>query len=131
MAFAFDTLAYAKRLRDAGVPTDQAEAHAEAAQAFIMAELVTRTDLEGVRRELDTSILATRRDLESAKRELETSILATRTDLQTARRELDTSILTTRRDLEGAIERLTLRLTVRLGGLIAIGVAILAMIIKL
>jgi len=31
MAFAFDTLAYAKRLRDNDVPQQQAEAHAEAA----------------------------------------------------------------------------------------------------
>lgn len=46
MAFAFDTLAYAKRLRDRGVPQDQAEAHAEAAREFIMAELVTKTDLQ-------------------------------------------------------------------------------------
>jgi hypothetical protein len=45
MAFAFDTLGYAKHLRDAGVPQPQAEAHAQAAREFIMAELVTKTDL--------------------------------------------------------------------------------------
>ncbi len=38
-------MAYAKRLRDAGIPTAQAEAHAEAAREFIMAELVTKADL--------------------------------------------------------------------------------------
>ena len=46
MVFALDTLGYAKHLRDKGVPIDQAEAHAEAARDFIMAELVTKTDLE-------------------------------------------------------------------------------------
>lgn len=46
MAFAFDTLAYSKRLRDAGVEQLQAEAHAEAARAFIMTDLVTKSDLE-------------------------------------------------------------------------------------
>jgi hypothetical protein len=46
MVFALDTLGYAKHLRDNGVPIDQAEAHAEAARDFIMAELVTKTDLE-------------------------------------------------------------------------------------
>jgi hypothetical protein len=63
MAFAFDTLGYAKRLRDAGVPQPQAEAHAEAAREFIMAELVTKTDLntalQGVHgeiRQLETKI---------------------------------------------------------------------------
>jgi hypothetical protein len=44
--FALDTLAYAKHLHDRGVPHDQAEAHAEAARDFIMAELVTKIDLE-------------------------------------------------------------------------------------
>lgn len=107
------TLGYAKRLRDAGISVEQAEAHAEAARDFVMGELVTRNDLEVARRGLDTSILATRRDLEVAQR------------------GLDTSILATRRDLEAAIERQTLRLTVRLGGIVAIGVAILATIIKL
>ena len=46
MAFAFDSLSYAKHLRDHGVQQDQAEAHAEAARQFIMAELVTKTDLQ-------------------------------------------------------------------------------------
>jgi hypothetical protein len=45
MAFTFDSLSYAKRLRDNGVPQDQAEAHAEAARMFIMNELITKEDL--------------------------------------------------------------------------------------
>jgi hypothetical protein len=56
MAFAFDSLGYAKRLREAGLPQDQAEAHAEAAREFVMAELVTRHDLDVLRRELETKI---------------------------------------------------------------------------
>ena len=77
MAYAFDTLGYAKRLRDAGIALDQAEAHAEAARDFVMAELVTKSDLEA------------------------------------------------------AMDRLSLRLTIRLGGMLAIGVAALAAIVKL
>ena len=46
MAFAFDSLSYAKHPRDHGVPQDQAEAHAEAARQFVMAELVTKLDLQ-------------------------------------------------------------------------------------
>jgi hypothetical protein len=45
MVYTFDTLGYAKRLRDRGVPQEQAEAHAEAARDFMMAELVTKADL--------------------------------------------------------------------------------------
>lgn len=45
MTVAFDTLGFSKRLRDAGYSQKQAEAHAEAARDFIMAELVTKSDL--------------------------------------------------------------------------------------
>ena len=44
MVFAFDTLSFARHLRDHGVPQAQAEAHAEAARQFMMAELVTKQD---------------------------------------------------------------------------------------
>jgi hypothetical protein len=71
VAWAFDTLGYAKRLRDGGVPNPQAQAHAEAAREFIMSELVTK------------------------------------------------------QDLQSAIETQTLRLTVRLGGIVAAGVGVL------
>jgi hypothetical protein len=84
MTFAFDSLGYAKRLREAGVPRDQAEAHAEAARQFIMAELVTRYDLDVLRRELETRI-----------------------------------------------DTLSMRLTIRMGVMVATGVATLAAIIKL
>jgi hypothetical protein len=45
MAYAFDTLGYSKRLQDGGFPRSQADAAAEAARDFVMAELVTKTDL--------------------------------------------------------------------------------------
>jgi hypothetical protein len=95
MAYAFDTLGYAKRLRSADISTEHAGAHAEAAREFIVAELMTRNDLEVVRRELDNSILAARRDLTAV------------------------------------IDHQTLKLTVRLGGMVTIAVAVLATIIKL
>jgi hypothetical protein len=102
MAFAFDSLGYAKHLRDAGVPLDQAEAHAEAARQFIMAELATRYDLGVLRNDLDT-----------------------------VRRELETKIDAVRRELEAKIDTLSMRLTIRMGVMIAAGVAALAAIIKL
>jgi len=46
MVYTFDSLGYARRLRDHGVPQDQAEAHADAARDFIMTELVTKSDLQ-------------------------------------------------------------------------------------
>ena len=41
----FDTLGYARFLREGGVPQEQAETHAEAARQFIMADMATKDDL--------------------------------------------------------------------------------------
>lgn len=98
MAYAFDTLGYAKRLRDAGISQGQAEAHAEAAREFVMGELVTKADLLAIRADL----LATKADLQAMKADLQT-----------------------------AIDTLSLRLTLRLGVMLAAGLATLAAIIKL
>jgi len=95
MAYTFDSLGYAKRLRDGGVPQDLAEAHAEAARDFMMAELATKSDL-----------------------------LAIKSDLLATEQRLQTSIKT----LE---ETLTLRLTVRLGAMLVVGIGALATILKL
>ncbi len=105
MVYAFDSLGYAKRLRDRGIPQEQAEAHAEAARDFIMAELVTKPDL-----------LAVKADVIAVKNE----VLAVKNDL-----------LAVKNELQLAIDNLGLRLTVRLGVMVAAGVATLAAIIKL
>jgi len=77
MTAAVDTLSFAQKLRSAGVPDKQAEAHAEAVRDFVMPELATKADV--VR-------------------------------------------------LEHLIERQTLRLTVRLGGLLVVGIGALAVL---
>lgn len=46
MALAFDTLAFAKHLRDHGVKSSEAEAHAEALGKFILPDIVTKADLQ-------------------------------------------------------------------------------------
>ena len=95
MVYAFDTLGYAKRLRNAGISLEQAEAHAEATREFVMGDLVTKADLQ-----------------------------ATRADLQAAIA-----------DLKADMDTLSLRLTVRLGVMLATGLAtsigLIAAIIKL
>jgi hypothetical protein len=84
MVLAFDTLGYAKRLRERGISQDQAEAHAEAARDFIMVELFTKTDAVNLKQELQV-----------------------------------------------AMDNLGLRLTVRLGVLLAAGIGTLAALLKL
>jgi hypothetical protein len=56
VVWAFDTLGYAKRLREAGVPSSQADGHAEAAREFIMIELVTKQDLLATEQKLQAAM---------------------------------------------------------------------------
>ena len=77
MVYAFDTLSYARYLREKGVPSERAEAHADAVRQFVMSELVTK------------------------------------------------------QDLALALDNATLKLTVRLGAMLAAGVAVLGAVIKL
>src|SRR5229473_1139948 len=100
MAFAFDSLGYAKKLRDAGVSQDQAEAHAEAAREFIMTELVTHSDLDILRREFGRDFEGLRGDFEGLRGDFQ----RLRGDFESLRREVDLKI-----------DNLGLRLTVRLG----------------
>ena len=109
MAYTFDSLGYAKRLRGSGVPQEQAEAHAEAARDFIMAELVTKNDLLATKQELQT-------ELRSLAADVRTSIAELRSNVAELRSNMDTQ---------------TLRLTVRLGAMLAVAIGALATIMKL
>ena len=106
MAYTFDSLGYAKRLRDRGVAQDQAEAHAEAARDFIMPELATKADL-----------LATEQRL--------------RTELRTSISELQTELRTSVTELRTSNETLALRLTVRLGAMLVVGFGALATVLTI
>jgi hypothetical protein len=84
MVFAFDTLSYARYLKERGIAQEQAEAHAEAVRQFIMVELVTKADLQSAIGHVDAKL-----------------------------------------------DNLSLRLTVRLGVMLAAAVALLATVLKL
>ena len=53
---AIDTLRYARRLKDAGVPHDQAEAMADAIGSELVEQLATKVDLDKAVTRLDGSI---------------------------------------------------------------------------
>ena len=98
----FDTLSYARRLKQAGLPEAQAEAIADVTRELVVQDVATEADLA-----------ALTADLAAVKAELKADISA-----------LD-------QRLTALIEAQGLRLTVRLGGLIVVGIAALAAIIKL
>ena len=60
-----------------------------------------------------------------------TILACSENDLDTVRRELETKIDAMRRELDAKIDTLSMRLTIRMGVMIAAGVAALAAIIKL
>src|ERR1700740_3432302 len=101
MAYTFDSLGYAKRLRDGGVPRDQAEAHAEAARDFIMLELATKTDLLAVRADfqvMKADLLPIKTDLQGVKADLQ----GVKADLQGVKADLQgvkTDLLTMKQEL--------------------------------
>lgn len=161
MAFAFDTLAYVRRLRDGGIPAQAAEVHADAAREFIMTEVATRSDLEVLRRELETSF-SHRFDLLEASittnvQRLETQISSNVERLEASissnvqrleasissnvqrleasdtslREDMKEGFLSVRRDMASALKNVEDRMTVKMGFMFATAIGILAAIIKL
>ena len=114
---AFDTLTYARRLREVGVPQEQAEAHAEALAAAVTETLATKHDLQ----ELAGAMKHDLQGLAAAmKQDLQGLAAATKQDL----RELAAGTKQDMRELE-------LRLSIRLGGMVGVSVAAVAVLVKL
>ena len=135
MAFAFHTLAYTRRLRDGGIPAQAAEVHADAVREFIMTELVTKSDLEVVRRELETSFSHRFERLETSiatnAQKLEASDTANRRELEGSIGTVRDEVRAFRREIGAATKSLEDRVTVKMGFMLATAIAILAGIIKL
>ena len=98
----FDTLAYARKLKSAGFTEEQAEIQAEALVEIVDERLATKQD-----------ILELKRDI----KELETTLKRDMKELET----------TFKRD----IKELEMRLTIRLGTMMAISIAVVATLVKL
>ena len=58
-----DTITFARRLRDSGVPPEQAEATALAVHDYVQ-DFATKEDLTAIKNELKTALETLRRDLE-------------------------------------------------------------------
>ncbi len=109
---AFDTLAYSKRLQEAGVPSAQAEAHAIAQADFLthylLSEVATKTDLAEVKTELKTDIAEVKAEIAEVKAELKTEIAELKT-------ELKTEIAGIKTDMAEMETRLTMRMLFMVG----------------
>jgi len=105
-AIAFDTLAYVKKLKEAGVPEAQAEVQAETFAEIIDERLATKQGMK----ELEAAL----------KRDLKELEVALKRDLK----ELETTL---KRDMK----ELEMRLTIRLGIMMTAGIVIVATLVKL
>ena len=127
----FDTLAFCRRLEDAGVPPTQAEAHARAQVDFVVAhllsEVATKSDLKDLPTKDDLKGFATKDDLKGFATKDDLKDLATKNDLKGFPTMDDPKGFATKKDLE----LLGKTLTIRLGGMIALGIGALAVLTRL
>ncbi len=91
-ALAFDTHAYVKKLRDAGVPEPQAEIQVEAIAAIIEARMATKQDLElqklEVRRDIKELDVNLEREIAEVKREIRELDVKLERELAEVKREI-------------------------------------------
>lgn len=108
-AVAFDTLKFAKRLKEAGFSEQQAEALAEAEAELFEAHLATKQDIAEVRRE----IAEVQRRIEEVRAEL-------KRDIEEFRGKVERDL----KDLE-------YRMLIKLGSLMVLAVGVVATLVKL
>ncbi len=114
---AFDTHAYVKSLQTVGFTEEQAEVQANALKTLVENDLATKYDLK----ELE---VASKRDLKELETKMETRFKELETKMETQSKELETKMETQSKELE-------LRLTTRLGGMLVVGIAVVATLVKL
>ena len=115
-ALAFDTHAAVKKLQEAGFTEQQAEAQTALLMDVIAGEVATKRDIEAVKL-----------DIENVRAELKRDIEAVRRDIETLRTELKHDIAELRRDMKEQ----EMRLTIKLGAMLALAVGAVATLVKL
>ncbi|MFH0342188.1 MAG: hypothetical protein ACHBNF_08675 [Chromatiales bacterium] len=108
-AIAFDTLKFAKRLKEAGFTEQQAEALADAEAEFIEQNLATKRDIADIKRD----IADIKRDIKELEVKLEVKIEQIRSDLSRDMKDLE------------------YRMTIKLGTLMVVAVGAMATLVKL
>ena len=107
---------YARRLRQAGVPEQQAEAMADATRELVVLDVATKSDIASVQSE----IAALRSEIAAVEQRLRAEIAGVRADL-TGLDQRQTATM----------DNLSLRLTVRLGIMMAAGFSLMTALLSL
>ncbi len=103
-AIAFDTLKFAKRLKEAGFTEQQVEALGAAEAEFIEENLATKRDIADVKRDI---------------KELDLKIEQVRVELKRDIKELETKLARDLKDLE-------YRMTIKLGAMLVVTLGVMA-----
>lgn len=121
---ALDTLAYAKRLREAGFTDQQAEGQAQALAAAMSDSLATKQDL----RELEARI-----DARFARVDARFDQVDARFEALERQTDVRLSELSARFDgrLAAQLADLERRMTLRLGGLMVAGIGVVSVLVRL
>jgi long-subunit acyl-CoA synthetase (AMP-forming) len=106
-ALAFDTLQYAKRLKQAGFTEEQAEIQAEALSELIDDRLATKLDLKELERQMRLEIGEVKVEIKELERAM----------------KLDTKGIEER--LSNKINEISYKITIKLGGMMVAGVVTL------
>jgi len=122
-AIAFDTLKFARRLKEAGFTEQQAEALADAEAELIEQNLATKRDIADIKRD----IADVKRDIADVKRDIKELEFTLRNEIK----QLDVKIEQIRSDLARDLKDLEYRMTIKLGTMMVVAVAAMATLVKL
>ena len=124
MSVTFDTLAYAKKLRNAGFTQEQAEVQAHALADIVEERLATKQDIASLHRDIKELETSLQREI----KELETSLKREMKELETSlKRDMKERETTLQRD----IKDMEYRMTIRLGTMLAVSITIMGALVKL
>ncbi len=106
----FDTLTYARALKEAGVPEQQAEAHAVALRDVVADEVATKADLATVEAALKSDIASVeailKSDITSVKAALKSDITSVEGNLKSNIASVEANLKTDIAELKGEINLL-------------------------
>jgi hypothetical protein len=77
----FDTLAYAKKLQEAGISKVEAEAHAEALASVTIDSLATKADIQALGSDTKNDNLTLSRDIADLRKDFTTGLTTLKKDL--------------------------------------------------
>jgi hypothetical protein len=128
---ALDTLTYARRLKQAGVPDAQAEAMADATREFVAQDIATKSDVAA----LATELGGVKAEIAGVEQRFKAEIAGVeqrfKAEIAGLEQRFRAEIVALEQRLTTTMENLSLRLTVRMGIMLAAAVSIMTAIIGL